>query len=286
VRRVVVVLAVAAAGLAVAAGAPAPVQAAAAPASVRYLESRQTAGGGFAEPGGQPTPGLTAWAVIGLRAAGVPERDLAAAREYLARTEGQLETASDLALALAARAALGERPQPLVARLRAQSRRDGRIGPTVNSTVWALIALRAAGQPAPRASVRYVVAQQHASGGWPWAPRGAPDSNDTAAAVQALRAAGVRGRVIARGLAYLRRHQRPDGGFELTRGRGSDAQSTAWAVQAFLAAGHAPPRGSLRYLQRLRRADGSVRYSSRYAVTPVWVTAQALAALARRPLPL
>jgi hypothetical protein len=29
-----------------------------------------------------------------------------------------------------------------------------------------------------------------------------------------------------------------------------------------------------------------VRYSARYAVTPVWVTAQALAALAGMPLPL
>ena len=44
------------------------------PSGIRYLESRQVAGGGFAEPGGQPTPGLTAWAVIGLRAAGARRR--------------------------------------------------------------------------------------------------------------------------------------------------------------------------------------------------------------------
>ena len=69
-------------------------------------------------------------------------------------------------------------------------------------------------------------------------------------------------------------------------GRGSDAQSTAWTVQAFLAAGKAPPRGSLRYLQRLRRPDGSFRYSARYVTTPVWVTAQVLPALSRKPFPL
>ncbi|MGH2996611.1 MAG: hypothetical protein ACRDM9_09885, partial [Gaiellaceae bacterium] len=40
--------------------------------SARYVQGRQAASGGFAEPGGQATPGLTAWAVLGLRAAGHP----------------------------------------------------------------------------------------------------------------------------------------------------------------------------------------------------------------------
>ena len=77
-----------------------------------------------------------------------------------------------------------------------------------------------------------------------------------------------------------------DGGFELTHGRGSDAQSTAWVIQAFVAAGRPPPGGALAYLRRLRRPDGSFRYSTRYATTPVWVTAQVLPALARKAYPL
>jgi hypothetical protein len=91
---------------------------------------------------------------------------------------------------------------------------------------------------------------------------------------------------ISRALAYLNRLRNRDGGFELTPGRGSDAQSTAWAVQAFVAAGRAVPKGSIAYLLRLRGADGSFRYSKRYATTPVWVTAQVLPALARKPFPL
>jgi hypothetical protein len=91
---------------------------------------------------------------------------------------------------------------------------------------------------------------------------------------------------IRRGLAYLHRLQNRDGGFELTPRRGSDAQSTAWAIQAYLAAGRSVPTGSIAYLQRLRRSDGSFRYSMRYATTPVWVTAQVLPALARKPFPL
>ena len=163
----------------------------------------------------------------------------------------------------------------------------GRIGTLVNSTIWGVLALRATGRPAGT-SVRYLREVQRPSGGWSWAPHGAPDSNDTAAAIEALRAAGLgpRAREIKHGLAYLRKLQRPDGGFALTPGRASDAQSTAWAIQAFVAAKKEPGRSAFRYLGSLHRADGSYRYSKRYAVTPVWVTSQVLPALARRPFPL
>jgi len=96
----------------------------------------------------------------------------------------------------------------------------------------------------------------------------------------------VRGPSISRGIAYLRRLQNADGGFELTPGRGSDAQSTAWAIQAFVAARVKPPAGAFRYLAALRRADGSYRYSRKYGATPVWVTSQVLPALARKSFPL
>jgi hypothetical protein len=135
--------------------------------------------------------------------------------------------------------------------------------------------------------VRYLLRAQRPSGGWSWARGGAADSNDPAAAVQALRAAGVSSdaRAIARGLRFLRRLQNRDGGFELTSGRGSDAQSTAWAIQAFVAARRTPARPALRYLARLQRRNGSYRYSARFGTTPAWVTAQVLPAVARRPFP-
>jgi hypothetical protein len=274
-------LAVAAATAAFAVAAASPVDRAA-----DYLETRRDATGGFAEPGSPATAGLTAWAVLGLRAAGRPASELEAAASFLSRSAEGLRTATDLELVLLARCALGEPPPALLERVRALRRSDGLIGPTLNSTIWGVLALRAAGDEAPPASVRLLLARQHRTGGWAWTVGSAPDSNDTAAAVQALRAAGVRGRPIARALAFLRRHQRADGGFELSRGRGSDVQSTAWAVQAFVAAGRRPPPSALRYLLRMQRPDGSFRYSARYAVTPVWVTSQALAALARKPLPL
>src|SRR5262249_31750286 len=141
-------------------------------------------------------------------------------------------------------------------------------------------------KPAPKAVVNYLLHSQRPSGGFSWTRGAAPDSNDTAFAIQALRAAGVRGRPVSRALAFLRTFERKDGGFELTHGRGSDAPSTAVAIQGLVGAGARPPSGAFRYLARLRRDDGSYRYSSRYTATPVWVTSQVLPALARKALPL
>jgi hypothetical protein len=248
-----------------------------------FVAAHQQSDGGFAEAGQSSDPNLTAWAVLGLTAAGkMPGRSPA---DYLASAPAT--SANDLALRIVALRALGRDTGTLADRLETMRGANGRIGTLVNSTIWGVLALRATGRPAGT-SVRYIRKAQRPNGGWSWAPRGAPDSNDTAAAIQALRAAGLgpRAREIKRGLTYLRKLQRPDGGFALAPGRASDAQSTAWAIQAFVAAKKEPGRRAFRYLAGLRRADGSYRYSKRYAVTPVWVTSQVLPALARKPFPL
>jgi hypothetical protein len=253
---------------------------------VRYVRAQQNADGGFGEPGDPSDANVTAWAILGLRAAGSAPRRSEAAADFLVGRDD--EDVTDLALRILALDASGRGVRLLASNLAVRRRATGQIGPTVNSTIWAVLALRAAGRPAGRATVRWLVRRQRPSGGWGWSVGGAPDSNDTAAAVQALRAAGVRARarVIRRGLRYLRGLQNRDGGFELTPGRGSDAQSTGWAMQAFVAGRRRPGAAAFRYLARLQRANGSYRYSRRYGVTPVWVTAQVLPALARRPFPL
>jgi prenyltransferase beta subunit len=156
----------------------------------------------------------------------------------------------------------------------------------VNEAVWDILALRQARRPSPKALVAYLLRSQAASGGFSWARGVRPDSNDTAFAIQALRAAGVHGKPVLRAVAFLRKFQRRDGGFELARGRGSDVQSTAVAIQGLVAAGSKPPPMAFHYLAGLRQGDGSYRYSVRYAATPLWVTSQALLALARKPFPL
>jgi hypothetical protein len=247
-----------------------------------YVASRQQADGGFAEPGSRSTPGLTAWAMLGLRTAGRPTGE---AYDYLVANERELQSATDIELALIAEAATGRISETLYARFAALGRPDGRIGPAINSTAWGILAYAQVGRPG-KLRTSYLLHHQQRSGGWGWIAGAAPDSNDTAAVIQALRTQGVRGRPIVRGVAFLRRLQNADGGFELTAGRGSDAQSTAWAIQAFIAARVKPPARAFRYLVTLRRADGSYRYSRKYGATPTWVTSQVLPALARKSFPL
>src|SRR5207245_1514875 len=70
----------------------------------------------------------------------------------------------------------------------------------------------------------------------------------------------------------------------LDEGGTSNAQSAAFAVQALVASGRRAGR-ALAYLRSLTTGSGLVRYSRGSAQTPVWVTAQALTAFARRPFP-
>jgi hypothetical protein len=118
--------------------------------------------------------------------------------------------------------------------------------------------------------------------------------DDTASAIQALVAGGRKSsRNVKRAVGFLRRSQNPDGGFPLSKDGPSNAQSASYAVQAFVAAGRDPDRvrrgGSrsvMAYLRSLTTGSGAVRYSRTSAQTPVWVTAQAAMALARKSLPL
>jgi len=241
-----------------------------------FLQAHQS-NGAFAEPGGTTDALLTSWAVLGLRAAGA---DSPGSLAYLGAQEPSLRTSNDVALVALAEEALGARNDTLLARL--QVRPSGRIGETVNSTFWGVLALCRSSA----ATTKWMLAQQTKAGGFSWYLHGQADSNDTAAALEALRVAHVHGAAVTRAVKFLRSFQNADGGFELTRGRGSDAQSTAWAIQGLVAAGVKPPRSAFAYLARMKREDGSYRYSVKYVTTPVWVTAQVLAALAKKPFPL
>jgi hypothetical protein len=251
---------------------------------VSFLRARQLDDGSFAERGAPSSPQLTAWAVLGLRSAGTSAGPNAL--RYLNGHESRLDSATDIALVALAERALGADAADLLRRLRALERPSGSVGVLVNGTAWSVLAFRAAGMPVRTKTIRWLVARQNPAGGWGWNP-GAADSNDTAAVVEALSAAGNRGRPVRRALRFLHSYYRNrDGGFSLTPGTSSDAQSTAWVVQAFVAAGKPPPSGAIAYLKRLQRSDGSFRYSTRYTTTPVWVTSQVLPALARKPFPL
>jgi hypothetical protein len=248
-----------------------------------FVQGRAQPDGGYAEAGSRSTVALTATAVLGVHAAGANTSD--ATRAYLLAHESGLTT-TEFELVLMAEAVTGGASDGALASLRGLVHSSGLIGEALNSTYWGALALRQANQPVPGTVVSAMLHAQTGAGGFPWTRGVRADTDDTSAAVQALVAAGVRGKAIARAVGFIRARESPDGGFTLQAGGRSNAQSTAWAIQALLAAGAKPPAAAFHFLKSLRRTDGSIRYSAQYATTPLWVSAQALPALMRRSFPL
>ncbi len=92
---------------------------------------------------------------------------------------------------------------------------------------------------------------------------------------------------IRRARAFLRAAQSPNGGLGMRAGQHANSQTTALAVTGMRAAGIPPGRmrtedgiTPLDYLRARMGPGGSVAYDGSSARTPVWVTAQALPALA------
>lgn len=259
--------------------------------SIAYLAQAQNADGGFGlSPGEGSSQLASAWVVIGLAAAGedprAVRRDGHNAVAWIGSHLGQLQGPGDLErtiLALAAaRAPLGT----LVGRLQRDQRADGSVAEQTNLTSFAILALRGAGVAGSVRAVSWLVREQNRDGGFSFAIRGDPsDIDDTAAATEALVASAAPRVAVARALAYLAANENADGGFPLQPGGASNAQSTAWAVQA-LAAGGAPSGQALAYLRARLSGSGAVGYGAGVTLTPVWVTAEALAAFARAPLPI
>lgn len=276
--------------------------------AVGYLSAAQNPDGGFGGGRGQPSTELySAWAAMGLAAAGQHPQDLRrngnSVLSALRSQAGQLRGTGDIERTILALRACGASVHSLsghdpVGELKQARTRDGSFSHLVNLTSFAVFSLRAAGlsssDPTVHAAGRWLAGQENPDGGFSFQMRGAPsDVDDTAAAVQALIDAGLRGPPVRRAVTFLKGRQNPDGGYALSSGAESNAQSTAWAVQALVAAGLDPEavhragsRSPLAYLRSLQAPDGSVRYSRTGTQTPVWVTAQALTALARRPFPI
>ena len=265
----------------------------------RWLLRTQNDDGGFgAAPGQASSPLYSGWSGLGLAAAGHNPRDLQrrggrTLASYLQRSAGSIRDIGEIERTVLLLEAAGLSPRSfagrdLVAAILAKRRADGSISGYVSYTAFGILALRAAGEPAGGAMVSWLTKAQRDDGGFGLVPSATSDTDMTGAALQALAAVGRgSGPAAGRAVDWLRANQNDDGGFGQFRGRDSNAQSTSYAVQGLVAvdAGGAVLSRALAYLRGLQRSDGSVAYSSTSRQTPVWVTAQALMALERTPLP-
>ncbi len=267
--------------------------------ALAWLRAAQNEDGGFGTDKGETSnPGMTSWVALGMEAAGLNPLDSGAAGkpspiDYLRRKAKAIRTTADLERTILVLRGAGLPTKrfggrPMAARLLSQRGGDGSFSGQVNLTAFGILALDAAGAPGNEASAAWLAGSQNPDGGWGFAQRTASDADSTGAALQALAAAGGHGDALSRGVGFLRGNQRPGGGFPLSHGA-VNAQSTAWAVQGLVAAGTDPNAmqngDPLAYLAARQAPDGHYRYSESSDQTPVWVTAQALAAVAEQPFP-
>jgi hypothetical protein len=273
-----------------------------------FLTGAQNADGGFGGARGQSSGELyTAWAAMGLAAAGRnPAHVRRGGHSVLDSLRGEASTVQGLgdsertilALRACGASAYSFAGRDLVSEVLRSRSGDNSFHDQVNLTAFAVFSLRAVGHSSGFAAIRgaagWIERQQNPDGGFGFGGRGSSsDVDDTAAALQALADAGARKAPVLRAaLGFLTRAQNLDGGFPQQPGGESNAQSTAWAVQGLIAAGRNPgsvhrrgSRSPLGYLQSLVSPAGSIRYSRTGTQTPVWVTAQALMALAGKTLP-
>ena len=165
----------------------------------------------------------------------------------------------------------------------------------VRTTCWAILAINslAIDNESFAAAGAWLRTQPNADGGFGLSPGSRSDTEDTALAIQALRAGGTSAgsTPVQDALAYLDSVQRSDGGFpdQTTSSRRLDAEATAFAIQAIDAAGENPAAGRWRTssgktplsaLRSLQVKRGAYAARPGTLITPAPVTGHAIVALA------
>jgi energy-coupling factor transport system substrate-specific component len=276
---------------------PAQAQASEASRAADWLVAAQNADGGWgSSPGDESALDMTAWAMLGLEAAGRNPLDVSRAGRnpvgYLRAHVDELSSPGDFARTILALHGAGVDPRDfgghdLVSALAKRRRSNGSFVGWPNSTAFAIMAMRVGGGGGIEHSISWLLAVQNPDGGWGDLPDPPSTPEGTAAVMQAIPGTDA----AERGLGYLRKTQRPNGGFAVGGSGAVNAQATAWAVQGMLAAGVDPAsvreggESALDYLAARQAPDGHYSHSSSSDQTPVWVTAQVLSAVAGESFP-
>jgi len=283
-------------------------------AASRWLRAQQDPGGGFPGFDGVLDPGVTTDAAMALFAAQESDpaaaASLAAAIAYLEQNGAPYaQTGPGQAAKLALAAVTGGRDPrdfgglDLVAAMTAPLATPvpdgvaGIYGDDLYDHALVLLALAAAGEPAPPEAIDALRVAQAEDGSWSFTGAtdpGAGDSNTTALVIQALVATGNGDDpMIAAGLEGLRAMETVNGqfAFQASDPMLADANSTALAIQAIVAAGQDPSSAdqwanAARGLTAFQNVSGAFRYQDNDPADNLLATLQAIPAMAGLPLPI
>lgn len=266
--------------------------------ALTYIRTCQHEDGGFG-PGG-----MTEWVIVALAAAGQDplewKKNGQSPLDYLKDQIPPDDLFSSIRVTLALTAAHVD-PRNFggidyVQRIR-QHYRNGQFGDplSLRDDYWAILALASSGEQLAEdvaKAAQFVLDNQNTDGSWSASITGIETCVDnTAAAILALRAAGKEeySEAILKGFAFLRKYQNQDGGFGYLF-MPSNAASDSWALQAYSAAGkNAITESSVQslftHLLSLQQLDGSFKWTTDLANSPLLMTAYAIPALLGKSYP-
>jgi iron complex transport system substrate-binding protein len=265
-----------------------------------YLRTLQNTDGGFSNPGEASSLSNTQWVIMALVAAGEDPHEWMRMKnglspiDYLSTNAKNLTGSTDYERMIIALVAAGEDPRDFagrdfVAELKeTHLKENGQFSDFTYTTIWGILALSSVEEDVST-SVTWLKRQQNEDGGFAWVSGEKSDYDDTAAAIEALIAAGERpdSRVIQDALEFLKAGQNEDGGFRYFGSSPSNAASDAWVIQALVVCGQDPRdedwtvngTNPLDHLLSLQQSDGSFYYTSYTNSNPGYMTVCALMAL-------
>ena len=270
-----------------------------------YLRTLQNDDGGFSNPGEESSVSNTHWVIMALVAAGEDPhawmKNGQSPIDYLRMNAKNLTGSTDYERMILALVAAGENPRDFAGRdfvvelRKTYLEENGQFSDFIYTTLWGILALSSVGEDVSK-SVAWLKTQQNDDGGFAWVPGEKSDFDDTAAAIEALIAAGERpdSTVIRAALEYLHAGQNTDGGFRYFGTSPSNAASDAWVIQALVACGQDPRdevwtvngTDPVDHLISLQQSDGSFSYTSYITSNPGYMTVCALMALLGQPHPI
>lgn len=273
--------------------------------ALNYLRTLQNDDGGFGEKDRGTSEEMTAWAIMAIVASGQDphnwKKNGKSPIDYLRDNKKNITGSTGFERVILALVASGEDPYDfdgldLVEKLKKDYLEpNGQFSDFTYTTLWGILALSSAGEDVSK-SAEWLKSQQNDDGGFAWLPGEKSDCDDTAAAIEALIAAGENpdSVVIKDALEYLKTGQNTDGGFKYFGSSPSNAASDAWIIQAIVACGQNPKdkewttngKNPVDHLLSLQQSDGYFNYTTYIKSNPGYMTVCAVMALLGKPHPI
>jgi len=270
-----------------------------------YLRNLQNDDGGFSNLGEESAVSNTEWAIMAIAAAGEDPHDWKknghSPVDYLRENANNLTGSTDYERMILALVAAGENPRDFAGKDFVDELKEdyleenGQFSDFTYTTIWGILALSSVEEDVST-SVRWLKGQQNDDGGFAWVPGEKSDYDDTAAAIEALIAAGENpdSTVMKEALEYLKNGQNSNGGFKYFGTSPSNAASDAWIIQAIVACGQNPKdkewtkegNNPVGHLLSLQQPDGSFNYTTYINSNPGYMTVCAIMALLGSPYPI